>query len=106
MADNMIDGHDFGYRNLPVLGRRLFQHGPGSRTTTAHRLEPMTHTARAIGILITIVSCKQGLGAEGGAEGVGRATMRSVVYSFLLILVANYLLLQLVYQPFLRHLSF
>ncbi len=53
------------------------------------------------GIIVTIVACDQGLSATGGAEGVGRATMRSVVYSFLLILVANYLLLTLVYVPFL-----
>lgn len=53
------------------------------------------------GIIITVVACDQGLSTTGGAEGVGKATMRSVVYSFLLVLVANYLLLSLVYVPFL-----
>lgn len=52
------------------------------------------------GTIITMVACEQGFSATGGAEGVGRATMRSVVYSFLLILVANYLLFNLVYRPF------
>ena len=52
------------------------------------------------GIIITMVACDQGLTTTGGAEGVGRATMRSVVYSFLLVLIANYLLLSLVYVPF------
>ena len=52
-------------------------------------------------VIITIVACDQGLNATGGAEGVGRSTMRSVVYSFLLILVANYLLFSLVYRPLL-----
>lgn len=50
-------------------------------------------------VIITIVACDQGLNTRGGAEGVGRSTMRSVVYSFLLILVANYLLFSLVYKP-------
>ncbi len=53
------------------------------------------------GAIITIVACDQGLSATGGAEGVGRSTMRSVVYSFLLVLIANYLLLSLIYVPFL-----
>ncbi len=57
--------------------------------------------ALVFGIIVTIVACDQGLSATGGAEGVGKATMRSVVYSFLLVLVANYLLLSLVYVPFL-----
>jgi len=52
------------------------------------------------GIIITMVACEQGYSASGGAEGVGRATMRSVVYSFLLILVANYVLFSLIYKPF------
>ena len=54
--------------------------------------------ALAFGIIITMISCEQGYSASGGAEGVGRATMRSVVYSFLGILIANYLLLSLVYR--------
>jgi phospholipid/cholesterol/gamma-HCH transport system permease protein len=56
--------------------------------------------AFVFGAIITIVSCEQGYHATGGAEGVGRATMRSVVYSFLLILIANFLLFSLVYRTF------
>jgi phospholipid/cholesterol/gamma-HCH transport system permease protein len=55
--------------------------------------------AWVFGIIITMVACEQGYYASGGAEGVGRATMRSVVYSFLLILVANFLLFSLVFLP-------
>ena len=51
------------------------------------------------GVIITIVSCEQGFSAKGGAEGVGKATMRSVVYSFLLILIANFLLFSLLFIP-------
>jgi len=44
------------------------------------------------GITIAVVACAQGLRAEGGPAGVGRATLRSVVISFMLILVFDYLL--------------
>ena len=54
-------------------------------------------------IIITMVSCEQGYYAEGGAEGVGLATMRSVVYSFLLILGANFLLYSLLFRTIFRH---
>ncbi len=55
--------------------------------------------AFVFGIIVTMVACEEGFAAEGGAEGVGRATMRSVVYSFLMILVANYLVFSLIYVP-------
>lgn len=42
--------------------------------------------------LIVTIACQAGLQVEGGAEGVGTATTRSVVYSLLAILVANALL--------------
>ena len=41
------------------------------------------------GMIIAIVSCYEGFSVEGGAEGVGRATTRSVVVSFILIIVAD-----------------
>ena len=44
------------------------------------------------GTTIAVVACAQGLRAEGGPAGVGRATLRSVVISFMLILVFDYLL--------------
>jgi len=53
-------------------------------------------------VIITIVGCDQGLATVGGAEGVGRSTMRSVVYSFLLIVIVNYLLFSLIYKPFMQ----
>jgi len=52
------------------------------------------------GIIITMIACQQGITTTGGAEGVGRSTMRAVVYSFLMILIANYLLFSLIYRPF------
>lgn len=44
------------------------------------------------GMIIAIVCCFQGFKTEGGAEGVGRATTRSVVISSILILVVDYVL--------------
>jgi phospholipid/cholesterol/gamma-HCH transport system permease protein len=44
------------------------------------------------GGIIAIVSCYQGFQTQGGAEGVGRATTRAVVWSSILILVSDYFL--------------
>ncbi|MFH0763311.1 MAG: ABC transporter permease [Candidatus Omnitrophota bacterium] len=41
------------------------------------------------GMIIAVVSCYEGFNVQGGAEGVGRATMQSVVKSFILIIVAD-----------------
>jgi phospholipid/cholesterol/gamma-HCH transport system permease protein len=41
------------------------------------------------GIIIAIVGCNQGFKAQGGAEGVGRATTISVVTSCILILLSD-----------------
>jgi len=41
------------------------------------------------GMIIAFVSCYEGFNVEGGAEGVGRATMRAVVSAFILIITAD-----------------
>jgi phospholipid/cholesterol/gamma-HCH transport system permease protein len=41
------------------------------------------------GMIIAFVSCYEGFNVEGGAEGVGRATMRAVVGAFILIITAD-----------------
>jgi phospholipid/cholesterol/gamma-HCH transport system permease protein len=40
-------------------------------------------------IIIALVGCYEGLYTKGGAEGVGKATTRSVVISFILIILAD-----------------
>lgn len=40
-------------------------------------------------LIIILVSCHEGLSVSGGAEGVGRATTRSVVNSIVLVISAN-----------------
>ena len=42
------------------------------------------------GLVIAVVGCSQGLRATGGAIGVGRATRRAVVISYLLIIILGY----------------
>lgn len=48
--------------------------------------------AAIFGVIIAIIGCWQGLKAEGGAEGVGRATTKTVVISSICILIANFFL--------------
>ncbi len=52
------------------------------------------------GMIIALVSCYEGFNVRGGAEGVGRATTRSVVFSFILIIVADCIFTALFYFIF------
>ena len=44
------------------------------------------------GCVLTLIACHQGYTASGGAKGVGVATTRAVVGSFVTILVLDYFL--------------
>jgi len=48
--------------------------------------------AVAFGSIIALVSCYVGFATTGGPRGIGESTTRSVVLSFMLILVADYIL--------------
>jgi phospholipid/cholesterol/gamma-HCH transport system permease protein len=48
--------------------------------------------AIVFGYLIAIIACVKGLGASGGADGVGRATTSAVVAASISILVADFFL--------------
>ncbi|MBD3178732.1 MAG: ABC transporter permease, partial [Candidatus Latescibacteria bacterium] len=50
------------------------------------------------GYIIALMGCYYGFETRGGAEGVGLATMKSVVSSCLLILVSNYMLANLIFR--------
>jgi len=54
--------------------------------------------ALVFGVIIVQVACHQGFSTTEGAVGVGRATRRSVVISFLTILVVGYVITRLCYQ--------
>ena len=51
-------------------------------------------------VIIAMISCESGLNASGGAEGVGSATMRSVVISFVAVIAADWVLSTLFYFVF------
>lgn len=53
--------------------------------------------ALVFAVIVTLVSCQQGLGTRGGAAGVGHATTRAVVLSMVLIFAANYFLADLLF---------
>jgi len=48
--------------------------------------------AAVFGFALTMIACRQGYYAEGGAAGVGRATNRAVVQASVAILILDYLL--------------
>jgi phospholipid/cholesterol/gamma-HCH transport system permease protein len=53
--------------------------------------------ALVFGLIVGTVSCYQGLATTNGAVGVGLATRRSVVISFLMVLITGYFLTRLLY---------
>lgn len=48
-------------------------------------------------MIIALIGCYQGLNTSGGAEGVGKATTKSVVVSFILIILADCILTSIFY---------
>lgn len=56
--------------------------------------------AAVFGLVIGTVSCHEGFETKLGAVGVGRATQRSVIISFLLILMFGYMITRLFYFDF------
>ena len=54
--------------------------------------------AVVFGLILSTVSCYKGFFASGGAKGVGQATTSSVVASFVLILVSDFLITYLQYK--------
>lgn len=49
------------------------------------------------GMIVALVGCDRGMTCTAGAEGVGRATTQSVVYSIVMLFAANYLLSALLF---------
>jgi phospholipid/cholesterol/gamma-HCH transport system permease protein len=60
------------------------------------KLMPATLKTVAFGYLIAVTGCFFGMQAAGGTEGVGRAATRGVVFSILLVLVSNVVLVKLI----------
>lgn len=53
--------------------------------------------ATVFGVIITTVACQQGFHATEGAMGVGQATRRTVIISFLTILALGYMITRVFY---------
>lgn len=53
--------------------------------------------ASTFGLTLTLMGCFYGMRAEGGAEGVGEATTKSVISSTILILFLDYVVSRLVF---------
>jgi phospholipid/cholesterol/gamma-HCH transport system permease protein len=47
------------------------------------------------GFFVAVIACYQGLNTSGGTEGVGQSTTRAVVYSSILIFIADFFLTKL-----------
>jgi len=54
------------------------------------------------GFLIAIMGCFYGMKAYGGAEGVGKATTKGVVGAIVWILIANFVLAEIIFNLFFR----
>lgn len=52
--------------------------------------------AMVFGVAVTLIACRHGFYAKGGAAGVGRATNRAVVQSAIAILMLDYLVTSLI----------
>jgi phospholipid/cholesterol/gamma-HCH transport system permease protein len=60
-------------------------------------LIPATLKTTVFGFIIAVVSSYLGVHTTRGTEGVGRASTRSVVLSSILLIVANVLLVRLIF---------
>lgn len=54
--------------------------------------------AAVFGFIISLMGCYHGYYSDRGASGVGRATINSVVYASILILILNYILTALLFS--------
>ncbi len=54
--------------------------------------------AMIFGVIINTVACHMGFAASGGAVGVGQATRKTVIVSFLTILIIGYMVTRMFYQ--------
>jgi phospholipid/cholesterol/gamma-HCH transport system permease protein len=78
----------------PISLRHFIQ--PGFTSVTFNDFLPPTFKTAVFGLIIGLVSCFEGMRAQGGTEGVERAAASSVVLSSILIIVADVLLVRLI----------
>ena len=91
----IVGGYLIGVYKLPIPHHMYVQ----------MTYDPLTHSdvrnglykSLVFAVVICIIACFEGMRAEGGAEGVGKATTSSVVRSFVLIIACDCLLTALMY---------
>lgn len=91
----VIGGGIVGYTQLGVSFDAYFDNA--TRWAINKDLYTGLFKAWVFGILIATIACHQGFAATAGALGVGRATRRSVIISFLSILIFGYIITRLFY---------
>ena len=94
----VIGGGLVGYTQLNVP----FSQYMASAMSMAEPKDLFTGMLKAVvfGAVICTVSCHEGFETRLGAVGVGKATQRSVIISFLLILMSGYMITRLFYFEF------
>ena len=91
----MIGGYTVGVTNLG-LSSGLYIDTTIQFLTVKDIMTGLLKSA-VFAMIITMIACYQGLSTEGGAEGVGRSTTKSVMTSFILIIVADAVLTAVFY---------
>ncbi len=91
----IVGGAVVGYTQLGVAIPAYFDNA----TEYAQNKDLYVGLFKAVlfGIIITTVACHQGFSAKGGAVGVGMATRKTVIVSFLTILVIGYMVTRMFY---------
>jgi phospholipid/cholesterol/gamma-HCH transport system permease protein len=92
----IVGGAVVGYTQLGVSMTAYFDNA--TRYAANKDLYVGLFKALLFGLIITTVACHQGFSASEGAVGVGRATRRTVIISFLTILVVGYMMTRLFYK--------
>jgi phospholipid/cholesterol/gamma-HCH transport system permease protein len=66
------------------------------RSLTLGKAIPATLKTVVFGYLVGVTGCYEGMTADGGTEGVGRAATRGVVLSIFVVMMANVVLVKLI----------
>jgi phospholipid/cholesterol/gamma-HCH transport system permease protein len=68
----------------------------GLKNVAFSDLFPPTFKTSIFGLIVGVIACFEGMQSKGGTEGVGRSATRAVVFSSLLIILADVLLVRLI----------
>jgi phospholipid/cholesterol/gamma-HCH transport system permease protein len=92
----IVGGAVVGYTQLGVSMTAYFDNA--TRYAENKDLYVGLFKALLFGLIITTVACQQGFATSEGAVGVGRATRKTVIISFLTILVVGYMVTRVFYK--------